>query len=207
MGIKIHYKGTINDISLIDDFCDELKDIASDMDWKYSLLDEDIYKPNTSYIDDDHQIKGHIPLKGIVINVHPKAESLSFLFDKNGLIRSIVSMTYEKDKAESYDSIKTQFAPVDIHMSVIKLLKYLKKKYIGNLEVFDEGRYWETENRELLTEKIDFLNKKMDELEGVLNSLERNENDTLESVVDRIEKILKDRYPNIKIVKSKNQNK
>jgi hypothetical protein len=41
-------------------------------------------------------------------------------------------------------------------MTVIKLFEYLKKKYINNLEVFDEGSYWETKDEDLLAHKLIF---------------------------------------------------
>ncbi len=72
------------------------------------------------------------------------------------------------------------------------------------MEVFDEGSYWETEDKVLLSQKIDFLNMKMDELEGILNNIETDENDTRESVIVKIEKALQKRYgKTVQIKKSK----
>ena len=48
---------------------------------------------------------------------------------------------------EAWVSVKTQFDSPDTHIWIIGLLKYLKKRYIANLEVRDEGEYWETGNR------------------------------------------------------------
>ena len=59
-----------------------------------------------------------------------------------------------------YVSVKTQFAPTEIHISIIKLLKHLKNKYILDLEVLDEGCYWETEDNKLLNKKFPFLIKR-----------------------------------------------
>jgi len=44
---------------------------------------------------------------------------------------------------------------------VIKLLKYIQKKYVDNLEVIDEGDYWQTKDAILLKGKFDFLTEKM----------------------------------------------
>jgi len=195
MGITIHYKGKLNNEELIIPFKDEMIDIAGEMGWKYSIIDEDLNAPNTAHLEDG-KIEGTAPLKGIMIDVHKDAESLSLLFDKDGNIRNIVSMAFEtRDKEMSLDNfIKTQFAPVDVHITVIKLLKYLKKKYISNLDVIDEGMYWETEDKELLTEKISFPNKMMDKLEAALSQVPKDENETPESISDKIEEVLKKKF-------------
>ena len=96
MGITIGYKGKLRDPRSMDQFCDELKDISSDMEWSYEIIDEDINKPNTSYFDEDGEIRGHIPLKGISIKVHPQCETLSFFFDSRGNIRNLVMMVIER---------------------------------------------------------------------------------------------------------------
>jgi hypothetical protein len=60
-----------------------------------------------------------------------------------------------------------------------------------NLEVWDEGNYWQTGNQELLKGKMEFLNVAMDRLEDVLNSIEIKEGSSAESVADKIEEVLK----------------
>jgi hypothetical protein len=85
--------------------------------------------------------------------------------------------------------IKTQFAPVEIHIAVIKLLKYIQQKYISNLDVYDEGDYWQTGNdQKFLKGKIDFLNAAINHLENVLNSIEFEKDSSAESIADKNEK-------------------
>ena len=117
---------------------------------------------------------------------------LQFVFDKKGHLRNALHMEYtDKDEDISYfNHIKTQFAPAEIHIAIIKLLRYLKDKYINNLEVYDEGRYWETYDEKILNEKLEFLNKMMDKLEGILNSIPREKNESAESIANKIEKII-----------------
>jgi len=38
MGITIHYSGSINSLSRIDNFCDELADIADSMQWPFHRI-------------------------------------------------------------------------------------------------------------------------------------------------------------------------
>ena len=62
---------------------------------------------------------------------------------------------------ESFSSTKTQYAPPDAHISIIKLLRFLKSRYIPDLKVFDEGEYWDTGDKEKLIERMNFLRDKI----------------------------------------------
>ncbi len=179
MGVTIHYKGKLNSAESIDSFCDEMKDIAKSMGWKYSSFDFDG--------------KDKEPLKGLIIGPHEKAEPLPFMVDKNGFLRNPFMLEISKgdDEFTWFNHIKTQFAPIEIHIAVIKLLKYVQEKYISNLDVYDDGEYWQTGDEKILRGKIDFLNSAMDQLEDVLNSIEFEENSSAESIADKIEEVLK----------------
>jgi len=193
MGITIHYKGKLNNLDLLNTFCDEIKDIAKDMNWSFNTINNDLNKPNSSYMDENGHIKGHIPIKGVNVIIHPKAESLSFLFDKNGNLRNLLMMTYKngKESEGSYIFIKTQFAPIEIHITIVTLLVYIKKKYISNLEVIDEGNYWETHNKKILKEKLSFVNKKIDKLRTLISEIKIDGTDTSETILRKIENVLK----------------
>jgi hypothetical protein len=179
MGISIHYKGKLNNKDFIDPFCEEVKDIADSLEWEYTVI--------------NHNLKDNNSLKGLFIQPHQKAELLQFVFDKKGNLRNALHLEYtDKDEDISYfNHIKTQFSPAEIHIAIIKLLRYLKEKYIKNLEVYDEGRFWETNDEKILNEKLEFLNKMMDKLEGILNSIPREKNESAESIANKIERIIK----------------
>ncbi len=192
MGITIHYGGKLNSINQLEDFRYEIKDIAKDMGWQYNLLDNDINEPNTSRFENG-TIVGHIPLRGIALEIHEDVEPLSFYFDKDGTIQNILSVVFRDDDQlnVSSDFVKTQFAPVAVHITIIKLLRYIKSKYIFNLNVTDEGEYWETNDSIKLQEKFNFLSDKINEIGDLLDNTEVKETDTLETMADRIESILK----------------
>lgn len=179
MGVTIHYKGKLDCVENIDSFCEEMEDIAKSMGWKYSVF--------------DFNEKDREPLKGLIIGPHQKSEPLPFMVDKKGFLRNPFMLEISKgdDEYTWFNHIKTQFAPVEIHVAVIKLLKYIQQKYISNLDVYDEGDYWQTGDQTLLKRKINFLNSVMDQFEDVLNSVKFEENETAESVADKIEEILK----------------
>ncbi len=192
MAVTIHYRGKLNKPDLLNTFCDEIKDIAKDMNWNFNILNNDLNKPNSSYINENGHIKGHIPLKGLNLIIHPKAESLSFLFDKNGNLRNLLMMIYKngKESEGAYIFIKTQFAPIEIHITIIKLLEYIKKKYISNLEVIDEGNYWETRDKNILEDKLSFLNKKTDQIGNIISKIKVDDTDSPEAVLRKIENVL-----------------
>jgi len=193
MGISIHYKGKLNNPDLLNAFCDEIKDIAKDMNWNFNTFNNDLNNPNSSYVDGNGHIKGHIPIKGLNVTIHPKAESLSFLFDKNGNLRNLLMMTYKNGKESEISNIfvKTQFAPIEIHITIIKLLEYIKKKYISNLKVIDEGSYWETRDKNILEEKLSFLYKKIDQIGNQISEIKVDGTDSPETILRKIETVLK----------------
>jgi hypothetical protein len=80
MGVAIRYRGKLRDINELVALCDELTMVADKMDWSYRRLDEDWSKPSSASIEaveKGARIKGHLPLKGITLAVHPRCESLS----------------------------------------------------------------------------------------------------------------------------------
>jgi hypothetical protein len=83
------------DIQNIKTICDELAAIADKMDWHCTRLDEDWTESADATIEvteQGSQITGHLPLKGIVLTLNPKCETLGFLFDSNGNLRDPISM-------------------------------------------------------------------------------------------------------------------
>ncbi len=182
MGITLHFRGKLKNKEDINSLKDDLIDIAEIMEWEWDSLDEDWAKPTTAKLEISElqtEITGHLPLKGIQLKLHPNCESLTLFFDKEGNLNtsfSLILMNEGKlNPEDSYISVKTQFAPPDIHISIVKLLEFLKNRYIPDLEVIDEGEYWDSRDKTLLIEKISFLNDKMDIIEDMLSSLDREE--------------------------------
>ena len=180
MGVTIHYKGNLNSANDIDSFCKEMEDISKSMGWKHTVIDKFDNNDKT-------------PVKGIIIQPHEKSESLQLIFDQQGNLRNVFAFEFAgKDSELTYlNFIETRFAPVEIHIAVIKLLKYIQQKYISTLDVCDEGKYWQTENATLLKDKFDFLNAKIAMSEDVFIRIEFKKDSTPESIVDKIEQVLK----------------
>ncbi len=181
MGITIHYKGKLDSAERIDPFLEEMEDIAKSMEWNYTLIEKDR--------------NDLVPVKGLFIQPHSRSEFLTFACDEDGYLRNAINLEHFKnDVSYSFNNhIKTQFAPVEIHIAVIRLLRYVKEKFIADLEVYDEGQYWETDNINILQKQFEVLNAMMDKLEDILNSIPFDKNKNADSIADKIEKILKNR--------------
>src|SRR5262249_23521889 len=82
------------------------------------------------------------PLTGIVIYPHPMCEPIYIQFGTDLLMS---------------DFVKTQFAGPDVHVEVIGLLRKLKP-LLADLQVSDEGEYWQTNDRAKLATNIAAVN-------------------------------------------------
>ena len=133
MGVTIHYRGQLDDVGLLESLRDELADIAETLGWPSATLDDDWSEPPNASLGSGGVISGHLGLRGITITPHPKSESLDLFFDREGTIRSPMTVLMLLDGSlepgKTGESIKTQFSDADTHIWVIGLLKYLKKKF------------------------------------------------------------------------------
>jgi hypothetical protein len=192
MGISIHYKGSLNQANLIDSFCEEMEAIAKEMEWKYLCI-----------IDTGDSTE--IPLKGVIISPHKDSEYLILTVDPTGTLRNAFMMKFIKKHEDLtfLNFIKTQFAPVEIHIAVVQLLRYIRQKYMSNLYVLDDGCYWETSDADLLRNKIAFLNSMMDKVEGVLKTITFNKEDSVETVANKLEQLLSKKFRSVKVKRIK----
>ena len=199
MGVTIHYRGTMDEPERMPDLQRELADIAQSMGWEHRLLDDDWATPPNASLTHEHgsaTIKGHLGLKGV--SIRPAGgESLSFFVDADGQLRSVMDMIQRcearTESGPSWISVKTQFLSPDMHVWIVGLLKHLKKHRFSNLEVHDEGGYWETGDRAALEDKMRMLGEKIDELAadfaaGALGDLSGL---SAEEIASRIEDFLK----------------
>ena len=91
-------------------------------------------------------------------------------------------------------STKTQFAGAEAHIAIIKLLKHLSKKYLKDFTLKDEGNYWETGDEKILLDQFKKYNAAMDIFCEVLKDLPAVTGETAQSLVDRLERLLKEKF-------------
>lgn len=203
MGITIHYRGRIDRIEDVERLSREIEEFAEILEWGVKRWQENWNLPNTASLkkkSDSLQLNGHVPIRGISLFPAPNCEPLCLTFTKEGYLASSMSMVLLADDEIEMDrmwqSTKTQFASVETHISIIKLLKFVKKKYISNLEVHDEGRYWETEDALELQNMFDTIGEAIDSLSDSLNLIPQKEleNKTAEEIANFIEDIIRKKF-------------
>jgi len=185
MGITIHYKGRIANPTVRQHLIAEITDICQSMEWKYTRID-----PQASNTADAS------PLHGVVFYPHPHCEPVSFVFDKAGWLRSMAALqAYISDDASQRTvSVKTQFSSPDIHIAIVKILRYIQYKFLPDLDVTDEGDYWETEDRRWLQHKFEIMEKELDALTQQLQAKgeELHRAALTGQLIERLEKLLRE---------------
>lgn len=151
MGVTIHYRGTLDDSARLPVLCDELADVAQAMGWSAIRIDDDYDAPADARLHHDSDgahVEGNAGLKGIVLTPNDGSESLWFCFDRESQLRSLLGQVLLLDGTlkpeESWASTKTQFSSPERHVWMVGLLRYVQKHYVSNLEVRDDGGYWDT---------------------------------------------------------------
>lgn len=130
MGITIHFQGRLRRAGDAAKLVDEVADIARTLKWAYRLHDGD--------------------LTGITFVPHARAEEVSLLFDPDGFLRNPVC-THEDESRMCF--VRTQLAPPEVHIALVKLFRHLQKRYFAEFVVIDEGDFWRTGDAARLLEK------------------------------------------------------
>ena len=181
MGLSIHYSGTILKADLIKTLTEEVVDICTDLGWEFHVIE-------------DEEIRG-------VVFSPEKSEPVSLTFNQDGRLLSPQNImakdiydgiTLDKELIFT-TSTKTQFAGIDAHIAVIKLLRYLSKKYIKDFILEDEGLYWETNDEKVLEDQFDQYNSALDIISDSLQNMTDVPGESLESLADRIERLLREK--------------
>lgn len=186
MGLSFHYSGTFNPTASLSEMVGEIEDIARIYKWKCTVYNVDF--PSEDYPDGNHDDK----LYGISVTP-PNCETFSLCFLSNRRMSSSSrlkfygSSTSEDVKRLLYMlSVKTQYAGHQVHMILIQLLRYVGKKYLQELNVLDEGNYWETNDESQLIEIFKKYNRLLDHFTTAFESFPVNEGETIAQYFDRM---------------------
>jgi hypothetical protein len=137
MGVTIHFEGTLRDEAAFEHVIRSARTRAEQEGWKSEVIAEDIATLWRVRNEEDCEYTG--PTRGILLYPHENAEPLRLEFDRALFMQ---------------DYIKTQFAPAEIHIRVVRLLKEIAPQFV-NLTVEDEGEFWGSESREVLAGHLD----------------------------------------------------
>lgn len=181
--IYIKYSGSINDRDLMSQMEEELIEIAQISNWQYELVVENFNTltsssrrenfSNFSYdynnnLDDEDLLtlnSSDVFLEGIAMIVDKNSEPFRITFDKSGRLAMISFCTTDtigfnkklvvkKYEFLYYPYIKMYTNNAEKHIKIIKILEYIKKRYIKDLEVIDTSFYWNNRDEEDLRVKI-----------------------------------------------------
>jgi len=148
MGITIHYRGTIDDMGRVGEMEDRAVDLASALGGRARIWRSCA----------DHDPKRVV--RGVLIDMEPGHETLSLLVSPEGQLTPLIRI--EDAEKTPFDKppgcfVKTQFGSIQGHIAIVHLLDALRQRYCSNLEVSDEGEYYETRDVAKLTQKMRLL--------------------------------------------------
>ncbi len=148
MGITIHYRGTIDDLNRVEELEDRVIDLVFALGGKATVW--------RSWSDTDRTRV----LRGLMVEMAPGQETLSLVISPEGHFTPLFQME-EAEQAPfaepPYCFCKTQFGSLQGHIAVVHLLDAIRQNFCSNLEISDEGEYFETRDAKRLAAKMDFL--------------------------------------------------
>ena len=168
MSVTIRYHGALQDLSRVEEMQEEFLDIACTQEWPSEVVDGSF----SSLRKDEPRSKGAVStlsppltLKGIKLTVHPQTDPLWFTFDDSGMLTRLGFYAvdhYAGRKGsealtrrfefvhQSQASIQTTVGGAELHMTTVKLLDYLKSRYVPDLHVSDDSGYWDDRDEQRL---------------------------------------------------------
>jgi hypothetical protein len=155
MGIVVSYRGALADLDRIEDFEDRVLDMALELGGQARIW-------RTACDSDPKRV-----VRGVVLDLSPGQETTSLLISPEGWLVGLADIEdAENGKLTElpWCVVKTQFGSVEGHVAVVEMFTALKAEFIPDLEVEDEGDYWNTRDVKLLAGKMAFLNAAISQL-------------------------------------------
>jgi len=140
-GVTIHYEATAKDLPSARHFIDVARAEAQKLGWEVQDANQATATILRVIGETEKPYTG--PLTGIVIRPHPLCDPLFLRFGSDLFLQ---------------DFVKTQFAGPDIHIAIVGLLRKLQPS-LRSLSVEDEGDYWHTRSRKVLTDHMNTVNR------------------------------------------------
>ncbi len=185
MGLTIHYCGKLRNPVSLPSLITEAKDISESMHWPYEVIER---LPD-------------VPVEGILISPNG-SEPLWLTFHEAGFMCNPLLYSYVMEvegkgipeDAEQWLFTKTQYAGVEAHMALIKLLRHLSQKYFEKFELHDESLYWETGDEAQCRQIFGKYDQMMSMVGGALDDMNIDPGESQESVIAKIEKMLEEKF-------------
>ena len=180
MGITIHYQGRLSDPKRLPDLIAAIQQTCRTLDWPYVNVDERIIGTAEVLVihsgDDEEEIRWSYDThpvddrwRGVIVSP-PACEPLWLTFNRSGqmIVYDANDTSFSTPGhylARDMLFTKTQFGTAETHIAVCDLLR-LAEQHGVELEVTDEGGYWESNDVEQLQQRMGFLNSAQDMMRG-----------------------------------------
>jgi hypothetical protein len=148
MGVTIHFEGHAKGDAQRDSAIAAAKRFAENYGWLSSEIDE--ARTVLKRVIDELPVDYVGPTRGVQLQPHENSEPVRLEFDRDNFCQ---------------DYCKTQFAPTDIHVRIIELLRSLQP-FFADLAVIDEGEYYESDDIAQLQRHIDRCFEMMEQIKA-----------------------------------------
>ena len=128
MAVSLKIRGHLRDPRLVNELVHEVTDYAEALGWTWFPITDSA-------------------ISGMFVHAHKDVTSMALLFDEDGvLLNHFVRGRFCSDLVV----VETHRAPVDIHIALCSLLRHLQQNYFDDLEVDDDGGYWDSNDPSIL---------------------------------------------------------
>lgn len=148
MGVTIHFEGKAKSEENVDSIISLAKNFAIRNNMPFQMVNVSSGQLSRLINEQDAPYEG--PVQGIKIEPHYNCEQLIFEFGNDLFMQ---------------DYCKTQFAPIEVHISIIKLFKSVLPHFTA-LSVIDEGQYWDTEDTDILQQEMDYCFAQIEKIQN-----------------------------------------
>jgi hypothetical protein len=128
MGVTIHFEGRLRNEEAFVRSMEVAAAFAREKGWTANPIAEETVALSRVRGEEDWDYLG--PTKGLALDPHASCDPVRLEFDRDLYVQEFV---------------KTQFAPIEIHLQIVELLRALSTEF-EDLQVEDEGEYWDTSN-------------------------------------------------------------
>ena len=174
MGVSIRYRGTLRDPSRIDELCAEARALVEVWGWEVRPVEIASRRIRiTAHAGGANaaravagRLLGDFRARGVVILPHFACEPLSLVVEtRSGLLVNF-ERPEEGAAIEAGSSVKTQFAPPEVHQRICKLLYEIRERVIADLDVADDGGYFRSGDAGALEEARRAVERQLAEKAG-----------------------------------------
>lgn len=145
MGVTINYGGRLRSDNDYDTVIKKAVNFATKNEMEFEFIKEDNKQLLRTKDEEPWDYQGRV--RGIKIQPDENTDPLWLEFDNNNYLQ---------------DYCKTQFTEIEVHIKIIELFRDLKVHF-KELQIIDEGEYWDTNDSQLLQNKFNRCFEMMDD--------------------------------------------